>query len=598
MPANLLRLDEDRVLVEQLRLLMGNVGSSVIPGFLLALLMLVVLSNDSNTMGLGLWCAAVILSKLNIYFLSRRNLASGIPHHRAHRLVWILMLLNGLDGALWGALTWATLDTTTMTGSILVISVVAGILGSAMSLMAPVLPVFIVFVFMELAVVVAKLWLLGDPAYNALGIAGILYLAALLSQGLNSARAARAAIKLRFENVELVDQLRVETGVAATAQREAELANTAKSKFLAAASHDLRQPIHAQGLFLEVLSRTDLNDYQRELLNSARATSEASGEMLNTLLDFSRIEAGVIEPQIQPFRLQPLLNKIENEHAPQANAKDIVYRSRETDISVRTDPVLLELILRNLVSNAVRYTQQGGILVACRRRGDQAVLEIWDTGVGIETAQQQEVFREFHQLGNPERDRHKGLGLGLAIADGLSRTLGHRLTLASTPQRGSVFRLTMPIDNAISDLHVAMKQSRTRLLNARLLVVDDDAIVREGMLHLLRDWGCECEAAESIEEALELASAHPPDLVISDYRLREQRTGVEAIAALRELLGNNLPAILLTGDTAPKRLREAKSSGIPLMHKPVSAGQLYRRVVEVMQEANQDKPAHSADLAE
>ncbi|MBI5891703.1 MAG: response regulator [Nitrosomonadales bacterium] len=595
MQDNLLRLDEDRILVEQLRLLMGNVGSSVIPGFLLALLMLGVLSNDSNALGLQAWCAAVILSKLNIYLLSRRHLASGIPLHRAHRLVWVLILLNGLDGALWGALTWATLDTASVTGSILVISVVAGVLGSAMSLMAPVLPVFVVFVFMELAVVVAKLWLMGDPAYNALGAAGILYLAALLAQGFNSARAARAAIELRFENTELVDQLRVETGIAEAAQREAERANTAKSRFLAAASHDLRQPIHAQGLFLEVLSRTDLTEYQRELLGSARATSEASGEMLNTLLDFSRIEAGVIEPQMQPFRLQPLLNKIENELAPQANAKDIVYRSRETQLAVRSDPVLLELILRNLVSNAVRYTNRGGVLVACRRRGAQAVLEVWDTGVGIETAHQQEVFREFHQLGNPERDRHKGLGLGLAIADGLSRTLGHTLTLASVPQRGSVFRLTLPVDTAIPVAQIAMTQSKTRLLNARLLVVDDDRVVREGMLHLLRDWGCECEAAESIEEALALARAHPPDLVISDYRLREQRTGVEAIEALRALLGANLPALLLTGDTAPKRLREATASGIPLLHKPVSPGQLYRRVVEVMQEAARDKLAQQGE---
>lgn len=583
---DVLHLPEERILVEQLRLLMGNVGSSVIPGFLLALLMLWALSNASNTWDLGMWCATVILSKLNFYLFARRHLAAGITPGQTTRLVWVLLILNAIDGALWGALTWAALDTSTMTGSILVISVVAGVLGSAMSLLSPVLPVFVAFVFTELAVIVAKLWMLGDPAYNALGIAGVLYLAALLAQGANSARAARAAIELRFENTELVNQLRIETEIAEAAQREAEHANTAKSRFLAAASHDLRQPIHAQGLFLEALARTELSTPQRELLGNARAASEASSELLNSLLDFSRIEAGVIEPQPQPFRLQPLLNKIEKDLAPQADAKNIVYRSRETTLTVESDPVLLELILRNLVSNAIRYTQRGGVLVACRQRGDQVMLEVWDTGIGIAPEHQQEVFREFYQLGNPERDRNKGLGLGLAIADGLARALGHRLSLVSKQERGSVFKLTLPSSHALLPAEkVPLMQSKTRLLAARVLVIDDDAVVRAGMLHLLRDWGCECEVAESIEEALSLAQIHPPELIISDYRLRKQHNGVEAIAALRALLGETLPALLITGDTAPERLREAKASGIPLLHKPVSPSQLYRKLVEILEDA-------------
>ncbi len=587
MKDNLLRLDEDRILVEQLLLLLRNVGSSVIPGFLLAILMLWVLSNDSNALGLWTWCAAVILSKLNFYLFARRHLASGIPLDQARRLVWVLVILNAVDGAFWGALTWVTLDTATVTGSILVISVVAGILGSAMSLMAPVLPVFIAFVLMELVVVVFKLWLLDDPAYNALGVAGILYLAALLTQGFNSARAARAAIELRFENTELMEQLRVESKIAETAQHEAEQANAAKSKFLAAASHDLRQPIHAQGLFLEVLARTELAAHQREILANARASSEASSEMLNTLLDFSRIDAGVVKPLLQPFRLQPLLNKIENELAPLADEKRIVYRTRETHLAAQSDPALVELILRNLVSNAIRYTERGGLLAACRKRGQHAVLEVWDTGIGIAPAQQQEVFREFHQLGNPERDRRKGLGLGLAIARGLAHTLGHELSLASTPQRGSVFRLALPLATApLPAAQAELVQNKTQLLNARVLVIDDDDAVRAGMKHLLHDWGCICDTAESIEEALLHARAHAPDVMVSDYRLREQRTGVAAISALRELLGADLPALLITGDTAPERLREAQASGIPLLHKPVASSQLYRGLVEVLEQAS------------
>ncbi|MDD5057537.1 MAG: ATP-binding protein [Sideroxydans sp.] len=580
---NWLRLDDDRILVEQLRLSLSHVGSTLIPVFLLLLLILWVLSNASNALPLSLWAAAVLLSNLNGFRFARRHLAADIPLARARHLVRVAFVLCMIDGLLWGALLWVTLDTATLVGSILAFSVITGVAGGNLPTLSPVLPLFIASVVTELTVAMSKLWLMDDPTFHAVGVTAILYLAALLGQALTSSRAARTAIKLRFENSALMEQLRVKTEIAEAAQREAEQANTAKSKFLAAASHDLRQPIHAQGLFLEVLSRTELNAHQHELVGSARSASAASGEMLNTLLDFSRIEAGVIAPQPQTFRLQPLLNKIENELAPQVDAKDIVYRSRETNLAVQSDPILLELILRNLVSNAIRYTQRGGVLVACRQRGNQAVLEVWDTGVGIAPAQQQEVFREFHQLGNPERDRQKGLGLGLAIADGLARALGHSLSLASKPQRGSVFRLSLPIvSSTLPPAPSIAAPSSSQLSGVRVLVIDDDEIVRAGMCYLLRNWGCECVGADSIGEALALAKSYPPDMIISDYRLREQRTGVEAIAAVRTQLGINLPALLITGDTAPQRLREAAASGIPLLHKPVSPDQLYRKIAEVV----------------
>ena len=373
------------------------------------------------------------------------------------------------------------------------------------------------------------------------------------------------------------------------AKHQAEEANLAKSKFLAAASHDLRQPIHAQGLFLNVLSRTELTAYQSEVLTNAMTASKASSSMLNALLDFARIEAEVIEPRLQPFHLQPLLNKLELEFEMQADTKGIAYRSRETDLVVQSDPILVELILRNLISNAIRYTDNGGLLVVCRKRGDQAVLEVWDTGLGIAHENQQEIFREFHQFGNPERDQRKGLGLGLAIANGLARTLGQCLTLCSVLHRGSLFRLTLPISSAVlPTTQLPLEFSNVRLLNLRVLVIDDDELVRAGMLYLLRGWGCVCCVAESIEAALEQASLYTPDLVISDYRLREQCSGIEAIAALRALLGDDLPALLITGDTAPDLLQEALASGIPLLHKPVSAGELSQSLLMVLKNAVKD----------
>ena len=575
--------DTERLIrAEQARLLMGNMGSSLLPAIVVALLLVYTLATPDNAVALRLWCGAVIGSKVFASWDARRILRAPILPEHADRLTRRLMVLNAVDGAAWGALAFAGLDPASAANSILVVAVLAGIVGNSMSLLSPVLPVFAVFCVFELGALAAKVWSLGDLAFQALGMAVLVYLMSLLSQGRNSSRATRAAIQLRFDNIELIDQLRVESGRAQRALRAAEQANLAKSKFLAAASHDLRQPIHAQGLFLEVLARSPLTPAQREVLASARSASEASASMLHTLLDFSRIEAGVVEAHPAPFRLQPLLAKIESELAPQADAKGLIYRTRDSELVLQSDPALVELVLRNLVSNAVRYTERGGILVGCRRHAGAAVVEVWDTGIGIAAGQQQEIFQEFHQLGNPERDRQKGLGLGLSIARGLARILDAPLALASRPGRGSVFRLTLPLALRAAPAMVdEAAPQQLRPLAMRVLLIDDDAIVCASMQALLREWGCDCAAADGVEQALALAPALRPELIISDYRLRGQHTGAEAIAALRQQAGRALPALLITGDTAPVRLREARNSGVPLLHKPVAPAQLHRELARI-----------------
>ncbi|VWX58616.1 Hybrid sensor histidine kinase/response regulator [Burkholderiales bacterium 8X] len=578
------RLPEDRMLVELLRLQLGNVGSSVVPTLLLAMLLFGVLGNERNLVPMVAWCTAIVLLKIYFAFEARGLLRADISPARARSLLRRKLVFNIVDGAAWGALAWAALGTDGAAGDILILAVLAGVAGSSMSSLAPILPVFVVFLLSEFIVMGVKVLRMEDAAYSPLGLAALLYVAALLGQARNASRSARASIGLRFENFELIERLRIESEHAQAAHQAAEEANLGKSRFLAAASHDLRQPIHAQGLFLEVLARSPLDAAQEEALGNARATWRASAEMLDTLLDFSRIEAGVVEPQFQVFELQPLLNQIENELAPQADAKGIVYRSRETHAAVGSDPALVALILRNLVSNAIRYTEAGGVLVACRRRGAEWLLEVWDTGIGIEPDQHEEIFREFHQLGNAERDRRKGLGLGLAIAQGLARTLHHPLELASRPGRGSVFRMRLPVAEAGADgkVRADLGGNRLRQLHVRVLVIEDDESVRTGMRQLLVAWGCECDAADNIEEAQRKARRNRPGLVISDYRLRGTQTGAQAIAALRAEFGTGLPALLVTGDTAPERLREARASGVPLLHKPVSPDQLHNGVLRVL----------------
>ncbi len=578
--SQLVTLSDAQFLPEQIKLMWHNCTTSTWLTILLACLMVVSLSNNSNEHRLYLWWLVTVSWRLISTWSAWRMIDLVSTYTQPRRSVAMAMLINGIDMLCWGGLAWVTLDGATLTEGVLVIAVLAGVAGNTMSTLSPVLPVFFVTAVVEMLVLTSKIFTLDDPAYNALAGAAVLYAITLMGHALNSHDAVISAIKLRFENARLIAQLQAESDIARAAQLAAEEANLAKSKFLAAASHDLRQPIHAQGLFLEVLSNHNMSpDEHDRVLTSAKAAWQASSDMLNTLLDFSRIEAGVLEPQVCAFNLQPLLYRIETEIAPQADHKRLIYRTRETRLSVESDPALVELILRNLVSNAVRYTEQGGVLIGARQRGEQVVLEVWDTGVGIPADHLDDIFLEFHQLGNPERDRQKGLGLGLAIAKGLSQALSHDLSVRSVLGRGSCFRLSLPRAKSAVSYEMRLGQlTHLRPLHLNILVVDDDELVQEAMKQLLSTWGCQCVTADSAAHAISQDWPKPPQLIVSDYRLRNQATGADAIAALRAHWGSDIPAILLTGDTAKERLREAISSGIPLLHKPVSPQQLHQQI--------------------
>ena len=311
-------------------------------------------------------------------------------------------------------------------------------------------------------------------------------------------------------------------------------------------------------------------------------------QLLNALLDISKLDAGVLSPQIDDFPLATLLQRMENNFAAEAKAKGLRLRVLPCRLAVRSDPLLLERIVMNLVSNAVRYTERGGIIVGCRRRGKRVRIDVWDTGVGIPDDKQREIFQEFIQLGNPERDRSRGLGLGLAIVERLARLLNHRIDLASTPGRGSRFSIELPAGDVqqTSQVRRAPAPVTNSLSGLFVVVVDDEALVRAGMEGVLHGWGCHVVNAGSGDEALALLGEHErtPDVIISDYRLRENETGIEVINRLRTHYATAIPAALISGDTAPERLREAKDSGYPLLHKPVSPAKLRALLIYLMTE--------------
>lgn len=364
-------------------------------------------------------------------------------------------------------------------------------------------------------------------------------------------------------------------------KEEAERANFDKSRFLAAASHDLRQPMHALGLFVgELQSRLDTRD-QQKIAHKIEESVEALSSLLDSLLDISKLDAGIVHPQMQGVDIEVMIKRLAQDFIPVAQRKNITFHVHSVKAMVLSDPVLLERILLNLLSNAIRYTpQNGAVLLACRRRGDDLRIEVRDNGIGIPPEEQQNVFREFVQLANSARDRSKGIGLGLAIVDRLAKLLRHPLTVHSALHRGSTFAVTVPrllgVDELLAEpLHapVAATYKHDRLENLQVLVVDDDMLVRFSTAGILESWGCQIAVAEDMQEASDKYAEAHFDLVICDYRLPDG-DGLVLADRIKERCVIQPPFILISGDTAPEILQATNERGLHLLHKPVRPAKL------------------------
>jgi signal transduction histidine kinase len=379
--------------------------------------------------------------------------------------------------------------------------------------------------------------------------------------------------------------LRIEVTTQRDAARHSDIA---KSKFLAAASHDLRQPLHAMTLLTDALAdrltegpADGTNGEHRQTVGRLQESLASMRELFDALLDVSRLDAGVVIARPRGVRLSSLVRRLEDDFALSAHEKGLEWRCSSDDAVVTTDPVLLEMLLRNLLSNAIRYTDHGHVALSVFASGQAARIDVSDTGIGIPADKQGEIFGEFHQLHNPERDGKKGLGLGLAIVERLSRLLDLEVEVSSTPGEGSRFSVTLPVTAGDARLEAAAQpREDAAILNDLsgmvVLVVDDQEAVREGMRALLGAWGCEIIVADGEREAVDVIrrATRPPELVIVDNRLREDRTGSDAVETVRREIGLPIPALIITGDTAPERLREAHAGGHTLMHKPVAPGRL------------------------
>jgi len=359
----------------------------------------------------------------------------------------------------------------------------------------------------------------------------------------------------------------------------AERANDAKTRFLAAASHDLRQPVQSLVLLSSALSSRLDGHPAAALVGNLQTSVDALCRLLEALLDVSKLDAGTVRASIQPVRLSEIFQRLEAEYRMRAHAKGLEFRVVPCALTVSADPPLLERIVRNLVENALRYTDRGAVLLGCRRRKDRILIEVYDTGVGIPAEHLERIFHEFYQVSNPARDRGKGLGLGLAIVDRLARLLGYRIGVTSQPGKGSCFRVEVPLAEAAAEepgRAAATPEPAAAPRTGFAVVIDDDPLVREGLALLIEQSGWHVLAAESAPAAVAALAdrADHPSLVIADYRLQDGTTGLDALRRVEACLRTRPLSVILTGDTAPERISDVQTSGYRILHKPIAAAEL------------------------
>jgi two-component system, sensor histidine kinase len=473
-------------------------------------------------------------------------------------------------GLIWGAGGIVLNVPENLSYQIVVLLVTTGLAFTSTYLSSAYLPAYRAFVYPTFALAAVPFLLGGDFWHVAVGLATLAAVPPVLRYAGQLCHGLRASIEVRLRNDELVEELRAQ-------KKAADEANVAKSRFLAVASHDLRQPLHSLELFVQALEDTPLPAHAQQLVGNVRRSVDSMEELFDGLLDISRLDAGVVRAREEVIALAELFERLSFEYATIAQRKGLRLRVMKTSLCVRSDPTLFARILRNLVANAVRYTERGRVTVGCRRRGERVSVEVWDTGPGIPAEKCTEIFQEFTQLGNPERDRRKGLGLGLAIVERLAKLLGHSVLLRSRVGKGSVFAVSV----ARGQMEAIAEPAPRRIpghfdLRGRLvLLIQGKPVVREELTELLRSWSCEVVAAGSRAEMMGMLGGLPraPDLIVSEHDARGD-SGPASVELLRNEFNFEVPALLVGLAAESAGASGEARGGLPILHWPCNAGRV------------------------
>lgn len=387
---------------------------------------------------------------------------------------------------------------------------------------------------------------------------------------------------LRLRDAEALESERTRAEMLRRLHQETEAASRARSRFLAAASHDLRQPLHALGLFAERLAARPRDAESAALVEQIRASVGSLAAQFDALLDLSRLDTGTVVPEPRELALRPELARLAAEFEEAARAKGLALRFESEEATVRSDPVLLVRIVQNLLANAVRYTERGEVALRARIDGGECAIEVTDTGPGILPERQREIFGEFVQL---EGRRGEGLGLGLSIVERTAALLGHRIELESTPGRGSTFRVRVPCaPQRAAPIALPRPAHATPFAERVVVLVEDDLRVLEATRGLLESWGCRVLLADSTAAALEALerSGCAPEAIVADYGLGADDTGLEAIRAIRAFAGADVPAVVVSGESGIGGMPALRASGVPLLPKPVAPAKLRALLAELL----------------
>lgn len=558
-------------------MLYGNTLAVSGSALLMAALVTVIAWPYAELVNITLWCGAVVVIQGGVLWLSTAYRGSNSLERESTAWGWRFTLGAGIAGVVWGSAAFVLVDVDLPLTLALISACLAG--RATVSILThayfpPAMHAFAVPIFGMLAIRYITLGGYGNAALGVMWFAVLGYVLLFVDR---QARAVTTLIRLRYENEQLVDELQRQNAAAEQARIRAEEASRSKSRFFAAANHDLRQPLHSLGLFATALRNGSVDDAGRKLIDQILLCTESLEQLFDNLLDISKLDAGQVEVKRENVPANAVLDRLRSTFAIPAEEKGLRLSVRRSNAMLATDPTLLFRVLSNLVSNAIRYTDKGTVLVACRRRGGTASIEVWDTGAGIPVEHHERIFEEFYQLNNPSRDRKRGLGLGLATVKRIVQLLGHSLRLRSAPGRGSRFIIEVPIADLGKTPMIAatVEQKVPNLLGGKFIVViDDEESVRLGMQSLLESWSCKCLAAMDADEALQRLNGRVPDFIVADLRLQGSANGIDAIRTLREKLGESIPAVLISGDTATEQLRIVSAAGLTMMHKLLKAVRL------------------------
>lgn len=532
--------------------------------------------------GLDIWAACLIgYLPVGVAFAQGYRLGWPFPQESAF---WPKSIAWGgvIAAILWGSLAFFIgPDKPPSFETLALVGLTAVIVGSAVGL-ATHLPTMFAFSGTLLLTAVAGLVIQGDAAHFVLAVMLAVVGVASLMFGANYNRSFAQELLLSEQNKGLVAGLQ-QTNQALEASNEARL------RFLASASHDLRQPMHALGLFAAALDGAVSNGNDRRLYDRLIASVRSMESLIDELLGISRLEANVIQPRPQPTELQVVFDELSAVFGAAQHDRPVKLSFVRTRAVVHTDAALLHRLLSNLIGNALRYTTEGRVLVGCRRQEKKLRIDVIDTGPGIPREEWERIFLEFVQLHNPERDRTKGLGLGLAIVKRIAVLLDTSVTMDSRLGSGSRFSVALPLAEATPLQQPPEKREPVQALQGTLIVaIDDVQDIRDGLEVLFKQWGVFVVTAASGQEAIDRLDEETrlPDAIICDLRLRNNENGIDTVRRIRQHLEEEIPALLISGDTATASALEAQEQGFNLLHKPLSADKLRRELISIIQDGS------------